>query len=57
MLVGRIGSGRDIQAEQAAVQALAEQNQYLRAVIDSELDARARVRPVRDATGAVVDLQ
>ncbi len=56
VLVGRIGSGRNIDAEQAALDALAEQNEYLRAVIDSELDARVLVRPLRDEAGSVVDL-
>ena len=56
VLVGRIGSGRDVDAEQAALDALADQNQYLRAVIDTELDARVLVRPLRDETGSVIDL-
>lgn len=56
VLVGRIGSGRDIDAEQEALAALTEQRDFLTAVIDSELDARVFVAPVRDGSGRIVDL-
>jgi diguanylate cyclase (GGDEF)-like protein/PAS domain S-box-containing protein len=56
-LVGRIGSGRDVDAEQQAQQELAEQHAYLRTVIDSELDPRVLVAAVRNSSGAIVDLE
>lgn len=56
-LLGRVGSARAVDAEQATRAALMEHYDFLRLVIDSELDPRAFVSPVRDSAGTIVDLR
>lgn len=56
-VVGRVGGARVVDAEQAAQDALVEQYAFLRLVIDSELDPRAFLSPIRDNAGVIVDLR
>ncbi len=62
MIVGRVGSARDVtdqvRAEEDLRQSraqLADERARLRAVADSELDPRVQLDPVRDPGGTIVD--
>lgn len=46
---------RDVTEQREAQKALADERARLKAVLDSELDARVYLSPVRDAAGVIVD--